>query len=59
MARVSRTVLALAEPDYSGRVDEPAELKSLGEWQTEALQRQGADRLGAQLQSVLSGGLNY
>jgi len=50
MARVSRTVLALAEPDYSGRVDEPAELKLLGEWQTEALRRQGADpNFGAQL----------
>ena len=43
MARVGRTVLALAEPDYSQRVDEPAELKPLGEWQTQALVRQGAD----------------
>ena len=50
MARVSRAVLALAEPDYSGRVDEPAGLKLLGEWQTEALRRQGADpKFGAQL----------
>jgi ubiquinone/menaquinone biosynthesis C-methylase UbiE len=43
MARVGRCVLALAEPDYSQRVDEPAILKPLGEWQTEALRRQGAN----------------
>ena len=43
MARVGRIVLALAEPDYSLRVDEPASLKTLGEWQTEALDRQGAN----------------
>ena len=30
-------VLALAEPDYSARVDEPTELASLGRWQTESL----------------------
>ena len=42
MARVGRVVLALAEPDYSQRIDEPAELKQLGKWQTEALVRQGA-----------------
>ncbi len=43
MARVGRSVLALAEPDYSQRVDEPSALKPLGRWQTEALRRQGAD----------------
>lgn len=43
MARVGRSVLALAEPDYSQRVDEPAELNQLGDWQTQALIRQGAD----------------
>jgi ubiquinone/menaquinone biosynthesis C-methylase UbiE len=36
-------VLALAEPDYSARVDEPVELAVLGQWQSESLQRQGAD----------------
>ena len=36
-------ILALAEPDYSSRVDEPAELAKLGEWQTKALRSQGAD----------------
>ncbi len=45
MARVGRSVLALAEPDYSQRVDEPATLKQLGKWQTEALVRQGANPL--------------
>jgi ubiquinone/menaquinone biosynthesis C-methylase UbiE len=43
MARVGQSVLALAEPDYSQRVDEPAALKPLGEWQMEALSRQGAN----------------
>jgi ubiquinone/menaquinone biosynthesis C-methylase UbiE len=43
MARVGRSVLALAEPDYSQRIDEPATLKPLGKWQTEALRRQGAN----------------
>lgn len=36
-------ILALAEPDYSARVDQPAVLKILGEWQIAALERQGAD----------------
>ncbi|NOH04176.1 MAG: class I SAM-dependent methyltransferase [Chloroflexi bacterium] len=43
MARVGRTVIAFAEPDYSQRVDEPPELRPLGKWQTEALQRKGAN----------------
>lgn len=43
-------VLALAEPDYSARVDEPAELAVLGRWQAEALKRQGANpSIGARL----------
>ena len=50
MARVSDVVLALAEPDYSQRVDEPSALKVLGEWQAESLRRQGANpSFGAQL----------
>jgi ubiquinone/menaquinone biosynthesis C-methylase UbiE len=50
MARVSDVVLALAEPDYSQRVDEPSALKVLGEWQAEALRRQGANpSFGARL----------
>ena len=50
MARVSRSVLALAEPDYSQRVDEPSALATLGKWQTESLTQQGANpSFGAQL----------
>jgi SAM-dependent methyltransferase len=48
MTRVTRpdgVVLALAEPDYGGRIDHPPALKSLGEWQTESLRSQGADPL--------------
>ena len=37
MARTGRTVLALAEPDYSQLADEPAALKSLGKRQIESL----------------------
>ena len=37
------SILALAEPDYNGRVDKPDELAALGRWQVQALQRQGAD----------------
>jgi len=36
-------LLALAEPDYGARVDEPPELKALGELQTQALRRRGAN----------------
>jgi ubiquinone/menaquinone biosynthesis C-methylase UbiE len=48
MARVTRpggALLALAEPDYGGRVDYPQELAVLGEWQKQSLWRQGADPL--------------
>lgn len=46
MARVTRpggAVLALAEPDYGGRIDYPAELGAIGQQQAAALRRQGAD----------------
>jgi ubiquinone/menaquinone biosynthesis C-methylase UbiE len=46
MRRVTRSggsILALAEPDYTGRVDEPASLAALGRWQAQSLQRQGAN----------------
>lgn len=53
MVRVTRPgghVLALAEPDHGARVDQPQELAVLGDWQRQALRRQGADpRLGAHL----------
>lgn len=46
MGRVTRpggAALAMAEPDYSGRIDHPEELAQLGQWQAESLCRQGAD----------------
>jgi ubiquinone/menaquinone biosynthesis C-methylase UbiE len=46
MKRVTRAggaVLALAEPDYDSRVDQPDALAPLGRWQSESLRRQGAD----------------
>jgi SAM-dependent methyltransferase len=46
MARVTRpggSVLALAEPDYAGRIDYPPELECLGSRQRQALEQQGAD----------------
>lgn len=53
MARVTRPggyVLALAEPDYSQRIDKPESLAALGKWQADALRRQGADpAFGARL----------
>ena len=48
MRRVTRpggAVLALAEPDYGGRIDYPEALAGLGEMQRRALRRQGADPL--------------
>jgi SAM-dependent methyltransferase len=53
MRRVTRRggyVIALAEPDYSRRVDEPAALAPLGCAQTESLRQQGAQpEIGGQL----------
>lgn len=58
MCRVVRpggAVLALAEPDYSQRIDEPAELAALGQAQTEALQARGANTsIGAQLPALFA-----
>jgi ubiquinone/menaquinone biosynthesis C-methylase UbiE len=36
-------VVAIAEPDYGGRIDHPVGLVELGSWQAQSLQRQGAD----------------
>jgi SAM-dependent methyltransferase len=53
--RVGGYVMALAEPDYGGRIDFPLELAQLGRWQTEALSAQGAYPLiGRELQSLFS-----
>ena len=58
MKRVTRsggTILALAEPDYTARRDEPESLAPLGRWQTESLRRQGADPgLGARLADLFA-----
>ncbi len=46
MIRVTRpggVVMALAEPDYGGRVDFPPPLDEIGRLQTESLRRQGAE----------------
>ncbi len=56
MARVvapGGAVLALAEPDYGGRIDYPPELAALGEQQSQSLRRQGADpEMGRKLASI-------
>jgi len=53
MKRVTRqggAVMAMAEPDYTRRVDGPEALIPLGCWQAEALRQQGADPgLGSRL----------
>jgi ubiquinone/menaquinone biosynthesis C-methylase UbiE len=58
MKRVTRPggfVLALAEPDYGGRIDYPEELEMIGHMQAEALRRQGADPLtGRKVASIFN-----
>ncbi|HEX7975825.1 MAG TPA: methyltransferase domain-containing protein [Anaerolineales bacterium] len=58
MARVVRpggAVLALAEPDYGGRIHYPEALDQLGDWQQMAMRQQGADpRLGRKLAGLFS-----
>ena len=53
MKRVTKPnsyVLAIAEPDYTARSDQPSELAALGRLQNDSLQRQGADiSIGARL----------
>lgn len=59
MVRVIRpggVLLALAEPDYGGRIDYPEQLADLGQMQASALAEQGADqRMGRKLGGLLSG----
>lgn len=56
MARIARpggVVMAIAEPDYGGRIDYPFELEQLGVWQVKSLQAQGANPLiGRRLQAL-------
>jgi len=58
MIRVTRSkgsVIALAEPDYGGRIDYPLELAEFGELQTMSLNQQGADtNLGRKLAGLFS-----
>ena len=63
MKRVTREqghILALAEPDYSHRIDKPDELIQLGKWQTASLIKQGADPgFGSRLaESFFQAGIN-
>ena len=55
MRRVTRKggfILALAEPDYGGRIDYPDPLRALGQWQSDALRGQGANPvMGRQIMS--------
>lgn len=53
-------VLVLAEPDYGGRIDYPQQLEVLNEWQTTALQNQGANPfMGRELKAIFNqAGLN-
>jgi SAM-dependent methyltransferase len=58
MLRVTRTggsILVMAEPDYSQRIDTPHEMAQLGELQTRSLRIQGADpTIGSRLESLFS-----
>jgi SAM-dependent methyltransferase len=48
-------VLALAEPDYEGRIDYPPELTQIGAWQRESLRLQGADHeMGRKLAGIFA-----
>ncbi len=49
-------IIIFAEPDYSQRIDKPAELKELGKWQSEALRVQGANpNFGGELAELCYG----
>jgi ubiquinone/menaquinone biosynthesis C-methylase UbiE len=56
MSRVTReggSVLALAEPDYGGRIDYPETLSFIGKWQQQSLKDQGGDTLiGRKLKGI-------
>ena len=55
LLRPGGSLLALAEPDYGGRIDYPPELAEIGRQQEESLRRQGADtRLGRRLKSLFT-----
>jgi len=56
MTRITKpggNILAMAEPDYGGRLDFPKELELMGNIQTESLKMQGADPfIGRKLSSL-------
>jgi ubiquinone/menaquinone biosynthesis C-methylase UbiE len=53
VTRKSGSVIALAEPDYGGRIDYPPDFEHLARYQTQALLNQGANPfLGRQLSSL-------
>ena len=58
MARVTHPngfVIAIAEPDYGGRIDYPSELSQIGIWQINALKLQGANpMIGRELRSLFT-----
>lgn len=55
VTRVGGAVLALAEPDYGGRIDYPEELAQVGLWQTQSLRGQGADpQMGRKLAALFN-----
>lgn len=58
MVRVAKDgamIIALAEPDYGGRIDFPEPLSVLAEWQQTSLRSQGADpHMGRQLRGLFS-----
>lgn len=46
-------IIFFAEPDYSQRIDKPAELAKLGKWQTDALRARGANPdIGGELAEI-------
>ena len=49
-------IIAFAEPDYRKRIDKPDSLVELGQWQTDALRKQGANpSMGADLTELFYG----
>jgi SAM-dependent methyltransferase len=58
MLRVVRphgAVMALAEPDYAGRIDYPDALQAIGRWQAESLRQQGANPdIGRQIKGLFA-----
>ncbi|HEY3310081.1 MAG TPA: methyltransferase domain-containing protein [Anaerolineales bacterium] len=58
MCRITRpggSVLALAEPDYGGRIDYPVELAEAGRWQVQSLRMQGAEpEMGRRLAEIFT-----